>query len=402
MLETIREFALEQLLTLGEEADQARQRHIEYFAQLSMAAYTELLGPEGSRWLARITAEHDNVRVAFRRAMDQNSFEAALRLATGVWRFHWMRGFLREGLERLETALAHRSSVPLELQSNSMRAAGTLAVGLSDYARARQWLEQAVEAGRRLPDTHRVQAALTNLGFALLEQGEAEAAGPCLEESLTLARRDDNPYTIKFPLSMLGSLHFRLGNFSQAQSFFEESLRLNRVCQDGEGMADSLRGLAKVVNAQGDPQYARQLGEEAMALHRTLNHQLGIGLDHSLFGDIARDQGDYAEALRHYQRCLTLWADRENIVNSASVLDDIAQTTGQMGNPAQAVKLMGAAAAIRERAHVKLTAYEQAHHENVSAACRTTLGDERFASAWAKGHSLTLEQAVNLALEQAS
>jgi tetratricopeptide (TPR) repeat protein len=235
------------------------------------------------------------------------------------------------------------------------------------------------------------------LGFALLEQGEVEAAGPCLEESLSLARRDDNPYTLKFPLSMLGSLHLRLGNFAQAQASYEESLRLNRACQDTEGTADSLRGLAQVVNAQGDPHYARQLGEEAMTLHRTLDHQLGLGQGHALFGNIARDQGDYAEALRHYKCCLSLWSDRENIMNSALVFDDIAQALSQVGDPAAAVKLMGAAAAIRERARVKLTPYEQAYREDILTACRAALGDEGFVSAWAEGRSLTLEQAATLA-----
>jgi tetratricopeptide (TPR) repeat protein len=277
-----------------------------------------------------------------------------------------------------------------------MRAAGTLAVGLSDYARARRWLEQAVEAGRRLPDPRLVQAALTNLGFALFEQGDVEAAGPCLDESLALARRDDNPYTIKFPLSMLGNLHFRLGNFAQSQAFFEESLALNRACQDTEGTADALRGLAKAVNARGDHAYARQLGEEAIHLHHTLNHQLGLGLDHALLGDIARDQGDYAGALRHYQRCLRLWTDRENIMNSAFVFDDIAQTLARMDDPTAAVKLLAAAAAIRERARVKLTAYEQANRADISTACRAALGDESFASAWAEGWSLTPEQAASL------
>jgi tetratricopeptide (TPR) repeat protein len=198
---------------------------------------------------------------------------------------------------------------------------------------------------------------------------------------------------------MLGSLHFRLGNFAQAQAFYEESLRLNRACQDTEGTADSLRGLAKVVSARGDHPYARQLGEEALALHRTLNHQLGMGLDYSLFGDIARDQRDYAEALQHYKRCLTMWAGRENSMNSAFVFDDLAQTLCRMGAAARAVKLMGAAAAIRERAEVKLTAYERANREDISTACRAGLGDAGFASAWAEGWSLTLEQAVNLALE---
>jgi hypothetical protein len=63
---------------------------------------------------------------------------------------------------------------------------------------------------------------------------------------------------------------------------------------------------------------------------------------------------------------------------------------------------MGTAAAIRERAKVKLTAYEEANREDFLTLCRATLGDERFTSAWAEGQVLTLEQAINLALEQAS
>jgi predicted ATPase/DNA-binding SARP family transcriptional activator len=400
MLGTLREFALEQLLALGKETNEARRRHAEYFARLAMTAYTELLSSEGARWLAKLTAEQDNIRLAFWWAMDQGYFELALQLATGVWRFHWMRGFLREGLERLETALVESALAPLELRSQAMRAAGTLAMGLSDYVRARQWLEQAVEVGRWLPDLSLVQAALTNLGFVLFEQGEVESANFYLEESLAMARRNDNPCTIKFPLGLFGSLHFRLGNFAQARAYYEESLRLNRACQDTEGIATGLRGLGQVVNAQGNSQYARQLAEEAMALHCTLNHQLGMGLDYSLFGAIAQGQGNYAEALQQYKCCLTLWMDRENIVNSAFVLDDIAQTLSWMGEPARAVKLMGAAAAIRKQAKVKLTAYEEDNRETILALCRTSLGDEEFTSAWVEGQALTLEQAISLALEQ--
>jgi tetratricopeptide (TPR) repeat protein len=311
-----------------------------------------------------------------------------------------MCGFLREGLERLEAALAYRDQVPWDLQSNALRAAGTLAIGLSDYTRARHWLEAAVEAGRRLDDMHMVQQGLTNLGYALLEQGELEAARIHLEESVSLARRAEDPNVVKFPLGMLASLHVRLGNYAQAHAVCEESLRINQACQDPEGTADSLRAMAMIVKGQGDPLRARQLGEEALALHRSLNHQLGMGLDYALFGDIAREQGDYAGALAHYQQCLSLWRDRENTVNSAFVLDGIAQTLSRMGDPSRGATLMGAALAIREPANVKLTANEQASRDETMLACRVALGEAAFAAAWAEGRVLTLAQAISLALER--
>ena len=398
MLETIREFALEQLKLRGEAAA-AQQRHAEYFARFSMAAYVELLRPEAPRWRAWIAVEQDNLRLAFGWARDHQMHETALRIVTGVWRVHWGSGYLREALERLETALAFREQAPLEVQSYALRAAGILAIGLNDYPRARRWLEAAVDAAWRLDDPTALQPVLTNLGQALLEQGELEDARLNLEVSLSLARQAPDPTVAKFPLGLLAGLHTRLGEYAQAQALSEEGLRINQARRDTEGTADALRTLAKIVNAQGDALRARQLGEEALALHGSLNHQLGMGLDYALLGDIARRQGNDAGALAQYHQCLTLWRDRENIMYSAFMLDSIAQTLSRMGEPARAATLLGSAASIRERASVKLAAGEQALCDEAVLACRAALGEAGLAAAWAAGRTLTLAQTIDLALQ---
>jgi tetratricopeptide (TPR) repeat protein len=238
------------------------------------------------------------------------------------------------------------------------------------------------------------------MGYALLEQGELKAAQIHLEESLALARRAEDPNIVKFPLGILSAVQARLGNYAQAQAMSEESLRINQTCQDPEGTANALRGLAAIVNAQGDSRWARQLGEQALELHRSLDHQLGMGLDYSLFGDIAREQGDIAGALDQYQQCLSLWRDRENIVNSALVVDNIAQIFSRMGDPRRGATLMSAAAAIRERASAKLAAKEQASRDETRRACRAVLGEAGFTAAWSKGRVLTLAQTISLALER--
>ena len=398
MLETIREFALEQLKLCGE-AVAAQQRHAEYFARFSMAAYLELLRAEAARWRAWVAAEQDNLRVAFRWAHEHQMHETALLLATGVWRFYWMSGYLHEALERLETVLVSREQLPLDVQSNALRAAGALATGLNDYTRARRWLEAAVEVAWRVGDQNALQPVLTNLGYTLLQQGELEDARIHLEVSLSLAQRAQDPTVAKFPLGLLAGLHLRLGDYAQAQAMSEEGLRINQARRDTEGTADALRTLGMIVNAQGDAPRARQLGEEALALHRSLNHQFGIGLDYALLGDIARTQGDYAGALAQYHQCLSLWRDRENVMYSTFVLDSIAQTLSWMGDSARGATLLGAAAAIREQASVKLAANEQANCDETMLACRAALGEAGVAAAWAAGRTLTLAQAITLALQ---
>lgn len=69
-------------------------------------------------------------------AMEHGVYETTLRMATGVWRFHWMAGQLREGLERLEAALAYREQAPWKAQADALRAAGILVGGLNDCPRA--------------------------------------------------------------------------------------------------------------------------------------------------------------------------------------------------------------------------------------------------------------------------
>jgi tetratricopeptide (TPR) repeat protein len=213
MLETIREFALEQLTARGE-AQAANYHHAEYYTRFSMEAYAELTRAEARRWRAWVAAEQDNLRAAFRWALEHQMHESALRLATGVWRFHWMAGLLREGLERLEAALVAREQAPLDVQTNALRAAGALAMGLNDYPRAHQWLEAAVEAAWHLNDQSALQPVLTNLGYTLLEQGELEDARIHLEVSLSLAQRAENPTAAKYPLGLLVRLHLRLGDYA--------------------------------------------------------------------------------------------------------------------------------------------------------------------------------------------
>lgn len=401
LLETIREFALEQL-ALWDEAATVQQRHAEYFSRFAMSAYRELLRAEAPRWRAWVAAEQENLRAAFRWAQERGMHETALLLTTGVWRFYWMSGYLREALERLEAALAFREHAPLAVQCNALRAAGALATGMNDYPRARRWLEAAVEVAWRLGDQNALQPVLTNLGYTLLQQGELEDARINLEVSLSLAERSPDPTSAKFPLGLLAGLRLRLGDYEEAQALSKEGLRINQLRQDTEGTADALRTLGTIVNAQGDVMRARQLGEEALALHRSLNHHFGMGLDHALLGDVARAQGDYAGSLAEYRRCLDLWQDRENVMYTSFVLDSVAQALSRTGAPDRATTLLGAAAAIRERAGIKLTANEQASCDETMRACRAALGDAGADAARDAGRALTLAQAIDLALRRFS
>jgi hypothetical protein len=64
------------------------------------------------------------------------------------------------------------------------------------------------------------------------------------------------------------------------------------------------------------------------------------------------------------------------------------------GEPEQAARLFGAAAALREAIGVVLRPVVHADYERAEAVARTALGDTAFAAAREAGHALSLEQAI--------
>jgi predicted ATPase len=111
LLETIREFAMEQLQASGE-ADSVGARHAAHY--LAVAEQDELAYMQGSpahvQWLERMKHEQDNFRAALRWAAAQGASDVELRLAAALSSFWTMAGYAREGLLLLSEGLARSSS----------------------------------------------------------------------------------------------------------------------------------------------------------------------------------------------------------------------------------------------------------------------------------------------------
>src|SRR5262249_58278232 len=90
------ELALELLVDSGE-LEATAGRHAEYFLALAEAAEPHLRGAEQDEWLARLEAEHDNLRAALSWALAHGQVELALRPAWGLGRVWLVDGPPRQG-----------------------------------------------------------------------------------------------------------------------------------------------------------------------------------------------------------------------------------------------------------------------------------------------------------------
>src|SRR5262249_30474565 len=103
LLETVREFGLEQLAAAGEEGE-VGDRHAAWCLRLAERAEAAAWGPEQRAWFDRLQADYDNVRAALARSLDRED-ATGLRLVAALGSFWFVRGPLGEARAWSDRAL---------------------------------------------------------------------------------------------------------------------------------------------------------------------------------------------------------------------------------------------------------------------------------------------------------
>ncbi len=456
MLETIHEYAREKLKESGE-AEPLQREHALYFMRLGEAIEPHLTGKKQREWLDRLEDEYDNVRIALAWAEEQAEAEGGnkegadtgLRTAGAIWRFWMVRGLFTEGrehLERLERAISTpeaagqgRSSSTLRGRAKALNGAGYLAWRQGDYSSARPLLEAALVLGSEAGDKQSMSLALNALGNVAHDQGDYTAARALYEESLALRRELGDKWGIAASLNNLGLIAKEQGDYTAARALHEESLPLFKEIGDEGGMAQSLHNFGSVAKEQGDYTAARALYEESLALCRELGDKWGIAACLNSLGLIAKEQGDYTAARALHEESLSLFKEiraKGAITASLNALGNVAKEQGDysgaralykeslalrwelgdkwgiaaclvglggvavgVGQVERGAKLLGAVEGLLQSIGAVLDRSDRLPYERSLQQARSQLSEEEFDKAWQEGHAMSMEQAIQYALE---
>ncbi|HEX6605488.1 MAG TPA: tetratricopeptide repeat protein [Chloroflexia bacterium] len=393
MLETIREYAAEQLRA-GDEAGEIARRHAAYYTALAEAAEPELTGAEQSNWVARLEEEHANLRAALAWALDHDP-AAALRLGGALWRFWWMRGHLAEGRRAIEAALARGGGEAPGLRAKAENAAGGLAWFQSDVPAAVAHYEASLALARAAGDALGLSRALGNLASALsTEGGDYTRAQALLEEGLALDRALGDDSLMAFSLGKLADLAYFQGDIPRAAALYEESLALQRARNDVHSMAITLNSLGTMHTLLGDAPRATAQFEESLTLFRGLDSKHGIAYNLHSLGDLARKQGDLARARALYGEAVTLFREvdyRRPLATSLAALGGVLLAQDQ---PEPAARVLGAVDALLTALDTHLDAAEQTDYDRHVAAAQAHLAPAIWTAAWTAGSTLPLDQVL--------
>jgi non-specific serine/threonine protein kinase len=361
MLETIREFGREQLTAAGEN-DTTRRRHAEYLVAFSEALSADLFQATEPELLARLAAEHDNVRAALVWLEQQGDEEALIRLAAGMGWFWFVRGFGTEGISWLERARSPRTTVAASVRAAALNWASVLTLPRKDHASAAELAALSVSLLQESGD------ASASLAMALLSQGRATGysgdrakGSTLLEEALTLARALDHPLFIGAILDCLAEFAFLDGDLEKATTLVTEARDLQRRHQPLWGTSFSL----------------------------------------ALLGEIALDRSDLPAASAYYGESMELARALGDTTFLGAGLAAIGAIAAELGQAEQAARLLGAGEAMYQVAGAWSFIAARGQHRRAVDAARETMGEEAFAAAWADGRRLSREQATAEALQTA-
>ncbi len=195
MLETVREYALEQLKAT-EEIPPVQGAYARYYLSIAQTAEPHLVGAEQRLWLNRLEREHHNLRAVLRWAVERNDETAAeigLLTCVALGRFWTYRGHLIEGRDYLANLLALSVAPNPNLKrarTLALNTAGLLAIRRSAYDEAASLFESSMDLWHDLgEDDWRGQAlAMDSLGWVASAYGQFERGRQLYEASLKLHR----------------------------------------------------------------------------------------------------------------------------------------------------------------------------------------------------------------------
>ena len=416
MLETIREFGRERLAKTGEE-DAARSAHAAYFLELVESAPPDLSGTAQAAWLDQIESEHDNLRLALDRWIGSDTDEA-LRVTAKLWWFWWVRGYLAEGRQWLQRALAESAAAPPSVTARALIGAGTLAESQGDYEQAIALHEEALAIYRSIGDEPGMSKALESLGSIAQDRGDYQGARAYHEEALTLSTALDDRQGIAHALLNLGSvaayqgmderavalktealgllgelgdqrgvaaaltdlatLAFRMDDLDEAKARYHEALAHWRQLGDKQGMALVFDGLGESEQRQGRLEVAHELFAQALSLFQELGDKRGLAVVLTAMAQLERLIGNVEDAVRHLRDSLRLLQEVNDREAMASNLEELARLVTLRGLLEPAARVMGAAQALREEVGAPPPAIDQHELEAWATSTREALGNDVY------------------------
>jgi DNA-binding SARP family transcriptional activator/Tfp pilus assembly protein PilF len=363
MHELLRQFALEKLIqqTGPSGFSQTQAHYCSYYAAFLQQRQPHLKGGNRPETLAEINLELENIRIAWRWAVEHNHLDQIQQMIEPLFHFHETHSRFQEGETAFRQAIQHLTPMtnyqpsnlptfqpsnlhppnPQKILGHLLTCQGYLLYSRGLYEQAKTALHQSLAIFRRLsqPDHHAF--ALYTLGLVAARQGDYPAARKYSQESLALYQSIADQPGMARPLYTLGRIAYNLAEYEAAQYFCQESLAIYRQVNDQKNLADCLNLLGQIACAPPDytpethPQ-AQQRFQENLLIRRAIGDRQGEATALHNLAYIHFKLAQYTQANQHYQASLHISTEIGDLHLMTATYTWLGMTALEQGNYQQA------------------------------------------------------------------
>jgi non-specific serine/threonine protein kinase len=361
MLESLREFATEQLDRTGER-EATRARHAAYFSDLGTGIESRVGTGDERAAIEDVGLDVGNLREAVAYHVAAGRPQDALPVSVALGWYSYTRGQLGDGQRSLDAAITAAAGLP----------------ETSDEALA---------------------GALVMVGAIALGRGDVDTAEARLERGLAVNERVGSVRLRAIGTAFLGHVARTRGRTADAVRRYEEAGRLHGQLANVPGVAWSRYDLGLLARRRHEPDRAADLLRESLCAFRELHYEWAISCSAWALATVELSRGQIREAADLLEEALAAALATDDFRGVAQCFEGAAGVAAAHGAPADAARLLGAADSVRERLAAPLPVDEQGAVGAVRRRVRHSRGnamadDERAGRALSTAAALALARDV--------
>ena len=385
LLDTIATYGRERLDEDDRTATEAR--FAMWCADFAAQADRQLRSADAAAWLPEIRREVPNLRAALAWAFAAGGDPVVgARLAASLAWFWGIESQFAEA-DRWLRAAADVTDPSSILGADVLTGQGIHAASLGHLELAEALSQQAVDRYTAEGDQRGLARALVYLGVAQWGQGHLDEAAATHDRCAATYRERRDEWGLGLALTLRG----RTGvdrEEPDVDLLLDAALALVRRSGDPHLVGLCLDLRAREALRSGDPVLAESLARESLASNHAAGYLEGIVASRHAVGLALAAQGRTDEAVRHHRQGLALAVDLDHPAAIAESLECLAVVNASSSDPADVVRLLAAADAVRARASVPRPLADALRVTRVLDAARARLDPDEARRAETAGRLL--------------
>jgi predicted ATPase/class 3 adenylate cyclase len=401
-LETIRQFSREKFFET-DEVETIRDCHLAFYVKYAETADEHMRGRARATWVHRLEAEQDNLRAAMEWGLAGNP-ENALQIAACLVNFWTAGGYSAEGFRWIQKSLERVEKIEggdgPALRAKALRGLSNLYVSLGDNTNGKRVAEESIALFRQSQDKSGLAYALVVSAHPHEFLGERLQAEAALMESIAIARTEKNAFVLASALNYLTRITLDLhGDIEAAERYADEAIRISQEAgiEYAVMYAHEMKSVIAIHRKNYDE--ARTLIERALHACQELGAHFNAIVLKSNLAHMERGLGNHVIALDIYRETIVVFRDMGQTGAVAHQLECFGFIAIAQEQNERALQLFAAANTLREKGSTPMTPDEKVYFDEQLRGVRDRLDKTQFNSIWSNGRAMTMEQAIQLALE---